>query len=367
MGDVMKSKLILTSKLQSILCIIFGVLGVGGLIFYFVFSRLGKLIDLGSLSFINRYHTGIIIILIVLCFLFSILLVIKNRKYETRYLKAKRYVFSFLSVLICSIIILFLFIYSIQDYLIDRNNLIFQPNTISKETSDRFVFVYDNVEKISFTTEHNYKIQGWLVKNSSIEKSPLIIYFGGSGQEVSDMINYAEQLKGYSVALVNYRGFGTSEGSPSQDAVFNDSKLIYDTLSKRKDIDNKKIVTMGWSLGTAVSVFLSENRQVKGTILVAPIDNVYSRIHASVPFLPLSLIMKQKFDSISRAPSISTPLLCLIGDSDINVFPDSSLKLVERWKGTHIVKTYKDEDHFLLYHFNDSWTDINNFLKNILK
>ena len=119
---------------------------------------------------------------------------------------------------------------------------------------------------------------------------------------------------------------------------------------------------MGWSLGTAVSVYLSDNRPTKGTILIAPINSMFSRCQSYVPFIPLSIVMKEKFDSISRAPSINTPLLCLIGDLDINVSPSSSMKLVRKWKGDSTVKTYKGYDHFLMFHNNKCWEDIKLFL-----
>jgi hypothetical protein len=118
---------------------------------------------------------------------------------------------------------------------------------------------------------------------------------------------------------------------------------------------------MGWSLGTSVSVYLSDNRPIKGTILVSPMENMYSRL--DVPLIPLSIIMKQSFNSISHAPNIKSPLLCLIGSDDINVSPNSSMNLVKKWKGETTVKTYEGDDHFLLFKDSKSWLDIQNFLK----
>lgn len=354
----------LKDKTSQIFCVISGILGLVGLIFCFVLSRLGTHLDLGSLSVFIKYNVEIIAISIVCCILFLTLLVLKNRIIETKGLKIKHLISSFILVIVCSYLILCITIYSFQDELISKNNLIFQPHKITKEMAD--MFVQNNVEEITLTASHNIKLHGWLVKNSTKEKSPLIIYFGGCGQEVSNMVEEAKKLKGWSVALINYRGFGLSEGSPSQYTSFNDATLIYDILSKRKDIDNKKIVSMGWSLGTAVAAYLSDNRPIKGTVLVSPIDSEFNRFQASIPFIPLSVIMKQSFDSMSRASSVNTPLLCLIGDSDTNVSTSASLRLVDRWNGTHIVKDYKNEDHYLLFHDNNSWLDILNFLK-ILK
>jgi dienelactone hydrolase len=350
-------KIKLKENTLQILCVILGMLDVSGLIIYYLLLKMSNYINIGYLSFINKFTFETVVAYTLLNITFLILLFKKIRKLQVKRIKLKRFLLSAFQIAIGSYLILCIFFYSIQDELIGKNNLIFQPDSHFDSN------LQDNVEEINFKTSDNIKLQGWLVKNCTNDKSPLIIYFGGSGQEVSGMVHYAKKLEGYSVAFFNYRGFGLSEGTPNQDSCFNDAKLIYDTLSKREDIDSKRIVTMGWSLGTSISVYLSDNRPIKGTILVSPIENMYSRF--KVPFIPLSILMKQSFNSISRAPNINCPLLCLIGDNDINVLPKSSIKLVKKWKGKSTVKTYEGDDHFLLFKDSNSWLDIQDFLKSL--
>ncbi len=88
------------------------------------------------------------------------------------------------------------------------------------------------------------------------------------------MIPYVKNLEGWKVALVNYRGFGISGGSPGRQKVLDDALVIYDALSEREDIDPGRIVSMGYSLGTGVAVYLSAQRPTAGTILVAPYDKL---------------------------------------------------------------------------------------------
>jgi pimeloyl-ACP methyl ester carboxylesterase len=70
------------------------------------------------------------------------------------------------------------------------------------------------------------------------------------------------------------------------------------------------------------------------------------------------------FDSISRAPGIHTRLFCLIGSEDISVPPKRSEKLVDAWGGDTNLISFPGENHFLLFHNNNRWTDILDFLKN---
>ena len=166
--------------------------------------------------------------------------------------------------------------------------------------------------------------------------------------------------------MINYRGFGQSEGTPSQATAFADATFIYDTLTQRPDIDAGHVVAMGYSLGTGIAVYLSEQRPVAGTVLAAPYDSL-TLIGLKHPplYAPLSGILKRYFDSISRAPGIKNPLLVLIGSADPVIPPELSQKLAGQWGGVTDIKTYSGEDHDLLLHNNSTWADIKAFLQTL--
>lgn len=271
---------------------------------------------------------------------------------------------SLLAVIAGTYLILFATINFFQDAIANGTSSFFQPRTISAETSESLLV--NNVTELDLTTPEGIHLRGWLVRNSTGIKAPLVIYFGGSGSESSELIPLASQLNGWSVALVNYRGFGLSEGTPTHGKVLEDALFIYDTLTTRDDIDPAQIVSMGYSLGTGVAVYLSAQRPVAGTILVAPYDR-WSLIGLKTPpiYAPLKGMLKPYFDSLSLAPGIRTPMLCLTGSKDGIVPPDLSLKLITAWGGdvTHLI--YPEEDHGLLFHDNSSWSDILKFLQGL--
>jgi uncharacterized protein len=353
-----------TKIFYQLISILSGILGIGLSVIYFMLKKLENLINLDYLSFIAKSNTLLLISsILILISLAPILIARFYPKYKYNDYSIKSLLITIFSILLGSFLVLFIFFFLTADFLIDKNNLIFQPSKISKEYAASLI--KKNVEEIVIKTPDNCKLHGWLVKNNKIKKSPLIIYFPGSGQESSSMIEYTKKLPDWSFALINYRGFGLSEGRATEKNSFNDAKLIYDTLSKRSDIDNKKIITMGWSLGTAISTHLASERTVKGTILVAPMDSMVSLFQPMVKFIPLSLIMKEKFDSLPLANKINSPLLCLIGDNDTAVPNDLSIKLAKKWKGSHTIKVYKNENHGLLFSQNNSWQDIADFLENL--
>ena len=271
---------------------------------------------------------------------------------------------SLLAVLLGAYLVLFPLIYFFQDTIANQMNAFFQPRGISEEQAQ--ALVTGDVEAIDLATPDGARLRGWLVRNSNAAAAPLVIYFDGSGSEASQMIPYARKLTGWSVALVNYRGFSPSTGTPSQAHAFADASLIYDTLSRRPDVNPGRIVAMGYSLGTGVAVYLAAERPIVATVLVAPYD-YQTLVGLKQPplYAPLSGIMKRYFDSISRAPTIRGPLLCLIGSADQAVPPALSQRLASSWGGRTVIKTYEGEDHSLLLHDNSSWTDINAFLQSI--
>jgi pimeloyl-ACP methyl ester carboxylesterase len=273
---------------------------------------------------------------------------------------------SLLTVIAGSYLILFLLIFFFQDTIANQTSSFFQPKAISPEAAQ--ALVASDVETLDLATSDGARLRGWLVKNSTEAQTPLLIFFNGSGSESSAMIPFARKLDGWSVALVNYRGFGQSEGTPSQANALADATFIYDALTRRPGIAADRVVAMGYSLGTGVAVYLSEQRPTAGTVLVAPYDS-QTLIGLKRPplYAPLAGSLHRYFDSISRAPRIKTPLLVLVGSADSVFPPELSQKLAGQWGGAVEVKTYPGEDHDLLLHDNSSWADIKAFLQTLPK
>jgi pimeloyl-ACP methyl ester carboxylesterase len=261
-------------------------------------------------------------------------------------------------------LLLFVFVYFFQDVVANQTSSFFQPKTITVEKAQ--ALTAPDVLPIELTSPDGIHLRGWVVNNATEAEAPLLIYFGGSGSEASEFIPLVKKLDGWLVALINYRGFGLSEGTPTHSNVLADALFIYDALSTREDVDSTRIAVMGYSLGSGVAVYLSEQRSTIGTILVSPYDQwILIGLKQPLIYAPLAGIMKPYFDSRSRAQEIHTPLLCLIGSEDVFVSPARSSNLVNAWGGETKVISFPGEDHNLLVHANSSWADILEFLKEI--
>jgi len=242
------------------------------------------------------------------------------------------------------------------------NSFIFFPQPIAKETLNVIKWRYKHAEEITIKTSDNVGLKGWFVKQSSMPKSPLILYFGGNAEEVSYLIKETPRITGWSLALINYRGYGLSEGTPNEGNLCKDAVEIYDYFSKRPEIDNSKIVAFGRSLGTGVAVYLAQQRPIKGVILATPYDSINSVAQEKVSFIPVWLIFRNRFNSLSRAPSVNIPMLALLASEDKVIPTWHAKRLIEKWAGKNTVITIEGAGHNTITYSELYWESINDFL-----
>lgn len=242
----------------------------------------------------------------------------------------------------------------------NQEKMIFFPRKLDGGTAKRLLEERKDVEEIRLTMKDGTMLHGWFLRDPGRN---LLLYFGGNAEEVSWLLDAMKHFPGWSVALVNYRGYGLSEGKPGEKELFSDSLEIYDFLSKRENISGARIVVMGRSLGTGVAVYLAQQREVGGLILVSPYDSL-ARVAKSVyPWVPVSLLLRHRFDSLSRAPSLKTPLLVLAADEDSIIPFRHSRELLEHWGGPTRLITIQGADHDSISTSPAYWKEIGEFLR----
>jgi pimeloyl-ACP methyl ester carboxylesterase len=203
-------------------------------------------------------------------------------------------------------------------------------------------------------------VRGWLVR-APRAPAPLLIYYGGNAEEVSWQA--AEPWpEDWSLALVNYRGYGESDGKPSEQALFADAVHVFDELTARPEVDRARVVLVGRSLGSGVAVHVASRRDVAGTVLISPFDSMTALGERHYPFLPVRLMLKHPFDSLSRAPAITVPMLAIVGERDAIIPPEHSRRLFEAWAGPKRWVVVSGAGHNDLGAQADFWRPIEAFL-----
>lgn len=156
------------------------------------------------------------------------------------------------------------------------------------------------------------------------DRTNAILYFGGNAEDVAlNVPEFAAWFPDCAVYLVNYRGYGGSSGSPSEAALYRDAEAVYDAVQS----EHAFLTVVGRSLGSGVATHLAAVRDLHKLVLITPFDSFVSLAGAHYPFVPVSLLLRDRYDSESRAHRIRAPVLVLVAEHDEIVSLKSSKEL----------------------------------------
>ena len=156
-----------------------------------------------------------------------------------------------------------------------------------------------------------------------------IVYFGGNAEDVYYSAgDFRAALPGFTTYLVNYRGYGGSSGSPTEATLFSDALRIYDEVRQR----HAQVAVIGRSLGSGVAAYLASQRDVDRLILVTPADSALALAQGMYPMYPVSLLLKDRYESVKYAPGIQAPTLIVMAEHDRVIPRKHSIRLAEAFR-----------------------------------
>jgi pimeloyl-ACP methyl ester carboxylesterase len=212
-------------------------------------------------------------------------------------------------------------------------------------------------------TNQGRDLYGWFVNDTVSKESPMIVYYGGNAEEVSGSLEETRKNIDGSLLFMNYRGYGKSQGRPSEQRLLTDALAVFDQIITGRDIDPSRVILMGRSLGTGVAVHVAARRQVGALVLVTPFDSLVNVAKGIYPFLPVGKFLRHRFDSVAVAPKIETPMLAVIADRDEIIPFANSLNLVNAWAGQVETLVIKGATHNDVSAFPSYWIRINKFIR----
>ena len=196
-------------------------------------------------------------------------------------------------------------------------------------------FIYFPQQGVLYTGEKPIEVRsgeiilrGWVV-NEGCEQA--VMYFGGNAERPEVSIPDFKRIFGnQTVYLINYRGYGESGGSPTEDGLYADALAIYDQVSQY----HSEISVIGRSLGTGVATRLASDRDVCRLVLIEPFDCMVSVARAAYPFLPVRLMLKDRYDSVGRAGSITSQTLIIMAGRD---------EIIPGWSTERLISEFDQE------------------------
>jgi len=217
--------------------------------------------------------------------------------------------------------------------------MIYFPDRQLGATPDAAGLSYGDV---FLTTADGVRIHGWFLSAPhAIPPSPFtLLFFHGNAGNISHRLDKLVMFHGLgaNVLIIDYRGYGRSEGKPNEEGIYLDAQAAYEYLTQPQTLpvrrsfseggslgeggnrEPRTIVVYGESLGTAVAVDLASKHPIGGVVLEEPFTSIGDVGQKMFPFLPVRLLVRNKYDSLSKIARINAPLLILHSRDD-EVFP----------------------------------------------
>jgi hypothetical protein len=203
--------------------------------------------------------------------------------------------------------------------LLRENRLIFFPDRRLTDTPADHGVAF---EEVRVTTSDGVRLHGWWLpaapaKDDGVPRAPLLFMHGNAGN-ISDRAENAARLAqlGLDVLLFDYRGYGLSEGSPSEQGVYLDAQAMLDHLCARAKVEPGGVLLFGRSLGAAVATDLAVRRPPRALIVESGFCSVKDLAGELFPYSLFSPFLPRHFDNLTKFRSLTCPVLVIHGRND---------------------------------------------------
>ena len=220
---------------------------------------------------------------------------------------ARRMLQSALFILVSVWVLLSLLLYLFQP------KFVYFPRSEIDFTPDMAGLSY---EDIYFKTADDIELNGWFIPAEGARKT--LLFFHGNGGNIShrlDSLNILHGL-GLSVFIIDYRGYGQSQGTTSEQGTYRDAEAAWQFLTETRGITDKDIIIFGRSMGAAIATWLASQHTPNMLILESSFTSVVDMAKHYYPYLPTQLLTRIKYASIDRIENIQCPVLISHSQTD---------------------------------------------------
>ena len=192
--------------------------------------------------------------------------------------------------------------------------------------------------------------------------APVLVYFGGNGESVQYVLPQLQQAVPHShIYSLAYRSYGASQGQPSEAAMVPDALALFDLL--RQKHPGQPLIVIGASLGSGLAAAVAGQRQPDKLILITPFDSTLNVARDMLPWLPVSLLMQDQYDSVGRLQNYAGPILVLRAGSDSVIAPHRTDALMAGLQGKAVQEVnYPGADHNTISQQPGFWQTLRDFV-----
>jgi pimeloyl-ACP methyl ester carboxylesterase len=203
-----------------------------------------------------------------------------------------------------------------------------------------------SAERLELTTPDGDRLMGTRLGNTSSEK-PLLLGFGGNAWNADAAALTLHRLfPDHEVVAFHYRGYPPSSGTPGARALFADALTIFDHLERERP---RKVVAVGFSIGSGVAAYLAHHRTLAGLILVTPFDSLKALAREHFSWAPTDLLLRHHMPTIDLVKDRQTPTALIMAGRDTIVPARRSEPLRSAIPNLVLDRTIADAGHNDLY------------------
>src|SRR6056300_659346 len=229
-----------------------------------------------------------------------------------------------------------------------QRSLLYHPNE-NNYSGDKLTV---DVENVKIQTSDNLNLNGWFHKKD-LQNFKTLVFFHGNAGTLDNRIHKLNHFKDIDInfLIIAWRGFSGNKGNPSEEGLYIDANSTILWL-KKLGLTEKDIVIYGESLGTGVATEIAQNKNYAGLILETPFTSMVEAAKNFYPYIPVSLLLKDKYDNQNKIKNINIPVLIMHGEVD---------QIVPFWMGKKIYEIAnqpkyshftKFDDHMMEYDEN---------------
>ena len=257
---------------------------------------------------------------------------------------------------IVTILLTFVFIYFfilISTYVFQRN-LLYHPSE-NNYFGDQLEV---KIEKVKIKTQDNIELLSWY-HNKNIDRYKTILFLHGNAGTLENRIHKINHFKDMNInfLLVAWRGFNGNKGKPTEKGLYEDARSAVVWL-KSKGIKENNIVIYRESLGTGVATEIAQKKNFAGVILESPFTSMIEAGKTKYPYLPVRLLLKDKYESNKKIKNIKSPILIMHGKVD---------NIVPFYMGKKIYELANEPKYSYFSEYDDHMMEYNEKLLNNLK
>lgn len=170
---------------------------------------------------------------------------------------------------------------------------------------------------IHLTTDDGTVLHGWLMPHAKARFT--LLHFHGNAGNISHRLHLYEQWHrmGLSVLAISYRGYGKSEGTPSEEGFYSDSRAAWNALVEKQKIPSSQIIIVGRSLGCAVATKLATETKPAALVLETPFTNIPDMAAKHYPWIvPIRFLAQTRFDTLESISRVNIPIMVISAGND---------------------------------------------------